>query len=180
VRTRVGYAGGTKEQPTYRDLGDHSEAVEVVFDPAALSFDDLLGVFWQLHAPTRRSWSNQYRAAVFARGPDQLAAALASRDRVAARLGDEVHTAVEEAGEFWPAEAYHQKHGLRRHRGVWGDLERVLGGEWKVVDSTLGARLNGIAAGYGEAAQAHSELERLDLKAADRVAVVRALRILSK
>ena len=150
----------------------------MLFDPETISYNDLLALFWQLHSPTRRSWSRQYRAAVFARGPDQLQAALASRERVAARLGDEVHTAVEDVHEFWPAEAYHQKYALRRHRGLWSDLERTLGGEWQVVDSTLGARLNGIAGGHGEVERAYDEVERLALSATDRATVVRVLRVL--
>lgn len=62
MRTRVGYAGGTRARPTYHDLGDHSEAIEVVYDPAVISYEKLLVLFWEQHDPRRGTGSRQYRA----------------------------------------------------------------------------------------------------------------------
>jgi peptide methionine sulfoxide reductase MsrA len=65
IRTRVGYAGGTKADPSYHSLGDHSETVEVVYNPEVVSYESMLKVFWESHNPVNRSWSRQYMSAIF-------------------------------------------------------------------------------------------------------------------
>jgi len=65
VRTRVGYTGGSTKNPTYHSLGDHTETVQIDYDPTQISFEELLDVFWDSHRPTQRAWSRQYMAAVF-------------------------------------------------------------------------------------------------------------------
>lgn len=103
---------------------------------------------WDEHNPASRAWSRQYRAAIFVHDEDQRAAAQASRARLAASLGTTVHTAVEDAGAFWPAEVYHQKYMLRRSPAVVGELLRRLPDEAALRDSTVAARLNGVLGGY--------------------------------
>ena len=71
IRTRVGYTGGNKENPTYRTLGDHTESIEVDYDPGIISYADLLKVFWRSHDPGSRSWSRQYIAAIFYHNEEQ-------------------------------------------------------------------------------------------------------------
>ena len=88
IRTRVGYAGGEKANPTYRDLGNHSEAIQIDFDPAVITYEDLLDLFWESHNPTRPSWSPQYASFVFAHDAEQERRAQAS----AAALGKEIAT----------------------------------------------------------------------------------------
>ncbi|MGB5616246.1 MAG: peptide-methionine (S)-S-oxide reductase, partial [Desulfobacterales bacterium] len=61
----MGYAGGTKEAPTYHSLGDHTETIQIDYDPSQVSYNDLLDIFWQNHDPSSRAWSKQYMAAVF-------------------------------------------------------------------------------------------------------------------
>ena len=78
VRTRVGYTGGTTADPTYRRLGDHTEAVEVEFDPRRLGYRDLVEVFWEEHDPGRKSFSRQYLTALFPRGDGQRRIAVES------------------------------------------------------------------------------------------------------
>jgi methionine-S-sulfoxide reductase len=148
VRTRAGYTGGRKERPTYHDLGDHSEAVQVDFDPRRISYERLLEVAWDEHNPASRSWSRQYRAAIFVHDESQRAAAQESRARIAASLGTAVHTPVEDAGVFWPAEDYHQKYMLRRSPALVRELLRRLPDEPALRDSTVAARLNGVLGGY--------------------------------
>lgn len=121
VATRVGYTGGTLANPTYQqvctDRTGHAEAVEVTYDPARVSYDELLGIFWAEHDPTTRNRQgpdvgSQYRSAIFFHSPEQEAAARASRDAVQARLpeGREVVTEIVPATEFYPAEEYHQRY----------------------------------------------------------------------
>ena len=61
----MGYAGGKKSNPTYHDLGDHTETLQIDFDPDVITYDELLEIFWASHNPGRKSWSRQYMAAVF-------------------------------------------------------------------------------------------------------------------
>jgi peptide-methionine (S)-S-oxide reductase len=147
-----------------------------VFDPAVITYGQLLAVFWESHEPCARPWSRQYRAAALTLGPEQLRAAFASRDRVAADRGAAVTTAVEPLGRFWPAELYHQKYRLQHERKLWGALVDRFGGEWAAVDSTAAARFNGLLAGYGSCADLADELSRAGFAAAERERLVEPLR----
>jgi peptide-methionine (S)-S-oxide reductase len=124
VATAVGYAGGHTRDPTYEDVSSHrtghAEAVLVEFDPAQVSYSDLLKFFWQTHDPTSGDRQgpdrgSQYRSAIFTFGPEQLVAATASRDDEQKALADRITTEIAPAGPFWIAEDYHQqwdeKHG---------------------------------------------------------------------
>ena len=126
VATAVGYTGGHTREPSYEDVctdrTGHAEAVLVEFDPARVSYAELLSFFWQSHDPTSGNaqgpdHGTQYRSAIFTFGPEQLAAARASRDEQQRRLADPITTEIAAAGPFWVAEDYHQqwdeKHGTR-------------------------------------------------------------------
>ena len=64
VRTRVGYAGGLKENPSYYGLGDHSETIQIDYAPTRISYQELLDVFWSSHNPQQRPWSTQYKSMI--------------------------------------------------------------------------------------------------------------------
>jgi methionine-S-sulfoxide reductase len=113
----VGYAGGTTRNPTYEQVCSHTtghaEVARVTFDPARVSFDQLLEVFWAMHDPTQvdrqgPDVGDQYRSVVFTESDDQQETALASRDRARARFDRPIATEVEPLDAFWPAEGYHQ------------------------------------------------------------------------
>lgn len=121
VSTRVGYTGGTVKNPTYKMVcaGDtgHAEAIEMEFDPAKVSYAQLLDVFWKNHNPTTLNRQGpdvgeQYRSAIFFQNPAQEKEALASRDKLAksGKFSREIVTRIEPAAEFYPAEEYHQKY----------------------------------------------------------------------
>ncbi|MGE5545912.1 MAG: peptide-methionine (S)-S-oxide reductase MsrA [Solirubrobacterales bacterium] len=133
ISTSVGYAGGFTPNPTYEEVCSgrtgHTEAVQVVYDPEAVSFDNLLRVFWEGHDPTQgmrqgNDVGTQYRSAVFVTTPAQMEAALASRDRYAAALHraglGEVTTEIAEAPRFYYAEAYHQQYLHKNPGGYCG------------------------------------------------------------
>ena len=65
MSTRVGYAGGAKEDPTYRSLGDHSETIQIIYDPEIISYNELLDIFWQSHNPSLGSFTRQYASIIF-------------------------------------------------------------------------------------------------------------------
>jgi peptide-methionine (S)-S-oxide reductase len=123
--TAVGYAGGSVPNPTYRDVcGDetgHAEVVEVSYDPAHVSYEDLLGVFWENHDPTQLNRQGpdvgtQYRSAIFFHTPAQRDAAVASKQRLeeSGRYRRPIVTEIAPAPTFWRAEEYHQRYLEKR------------------------------------------------------------------
>ena len=121
--TSVGYQGGTTPNPTYREvctgLTGHNETVHVVFDPAKVSFDELLVMFWENHDPTQgmrqgNDVGTQYRSGIYVTGPAQRAAAEASRDEYARALKAKglgsVTTEIQDAPRYFYAEEYHQQY----------------------------------------------------------------------
>jgi peptide-methionine (S)-S-oxide reductase len=126
TETAVGYAGGKKENPSYEDVcsdeAGHAEVVEVQFDPAQISYDELLNVFWSNHNPTTLNRQGpdvgaQYRSVVFYHSPAQKAAAEAGKEKVAksGRFDNRpIVTQIESAPKFWRAEEYHQRYLNKR------------------------------------------------------------------
>ena len=131
--TSVGYAGGFTPNPTYEEvcsgLTGHTEAVRVVFDPAAISYDRLLRLFWEGHDPTQgmrqgNDTGTQYRSAIYCYGEAQLRAAQASKDAYQRALGKAgykaITTEIRDAPEFYYAEDYHQQYLAKNPRGYCG------------------------------------------------------------
>jgi peptide-methionine (S)-S-oxide reductase len=131
--TAVGYAGGYTPNPTYEEVCSgrtgHTEAVLVVYDPARVSYDELLRVFWEGHDPTQgmrqgNDRGTQYRSAIYVADEAQLKAAEASRDAYQAKLAGagygEITTEIAPAGEFWYAEDYHQQYLHKNPMGYCG------------------------------------------------------------
>lgn len=123
--TSVGYMGGTLANPTYEDVctdrTGHAEVVEVTFDPACVTYEDLLDIFWNIHDPTTLNRQGpdvgkQYRSVIFFHTPEQKAAAVASKKRLeqSCTSGRMIVTEITPAGTFYRAEEYHQKY-LDKH-----------------------------------------------------------------
>jgi len=123
--TAVGYSGGRSKHPTYKDvctdMTGHAEVVQVEYDPDAVSYDDLLKIFWENHDPTQLNRQGpdigtQYRSVVFFHTPEQEAAARASKERLekSGRYRRPIVTQIEPAAEFWRAEEYHQQYLEKR------------------------------------------------------------------
>jgi peptide-methionine (S)-S-oxide reductase len=131
--TAVGYSGGFTPNPTYEETCSartgHTEAVLVVYDPAVVSYDSLLKVFWENHDPTQgmrqgNDVGSQYRSAIYATSDAQLQAALASKDVFEQQLRTagygEITTEIATAGEFYYAEPYHQQYLAKNPNGYCG------------------------------------------------------------
>jgi peptide-methionine (S)-S-oxide reductase len=131
--TLVGYQGGHTQNPTYEEvcsgLTGHTEAVRVVFDPALVSYEQLLKVFWEAHDPTQgfrqgNDVGTQYRSAIYTHSPAQAATAEASRTAYQSVLTAAGHrpitTELLPAGPFYPAEPYHQQYLDRNKNGYCG------------------------------------------------------------
>jgi peptide-methionine (S)-S-oxide reductase len=133
--TLVGYQGGQTPNPTYEEvcsgLTGHTEAVRVVYDPAKISYDTLLKLFWEAHDPTQgfrqgNDTGTQYRSAIYTHGPAQQSAAEASRDAYQKVLTAAGHAAITteilpaEPRPFYPAEGYHQQYLDKNPAGYCG------------------------------------------------------------
>lgn len=147
VRTRVGYAGGTTAEPTYRILGDHSESFQVDFDPSRISYGKLLDVFWGEHDPLSGPMCSQYAAIVFAHDDEQERLARESRSRLEESLGRKVKTVIRRLDRFWPAEDYHQKYSLRGDPRLLALVRPFCPDETALRESPLAAKLNAFVAG---------------------------------
>ena len=121
VSTQVGFMGGHTQNPSYRDVCSHTtghaEVTEVTFDPAKVSYDKLLDVFWSIHDPTTMNRQgpdvgDQYRSVIFYHSPEQEQVAKASKERMekSGRFGRPIVTQIVPAEQFWRAEEYHQRY----------------------------------------------------------------------
>ncbi|MGI8402530.1 MAG: peptide-methionine (S)-S-oxide reductase MsrA [Gemmatimonadaceae bacterium] len=121
----VGYLGGTLPNPTYKDVctgrTGHAEVVEVKYDPAEVTYDKLLDVFWENHNPTTLNRQGpdagtQYRSAIFYHTPEQKRIAEESKARIekSGRFRNPIVTEITEASPFYPAEDYHQRYLEKR------------------------------------------------------------------
>ena len=122
ISTTSGYTGGHAANPTYEQVSHggtgHAEAVEVVYDPAKVSYNKLLDVFWHNIDPLAKDrqfcdHGDQYRSAIFYRGEEQHALAEASKGAVEKRFKQSVATQIVPAGPFYKAEEYHQDYYLK-------------------------------------------------------------------
>ncbi len=125
LSTSVGYMGGTVANPTYEDVCSdqtgHAEVVEVEYDPAEVSYEELLEVFWGIHDPTQLNRQGpdvgtQYRSVIFYHDAEQEAAARASKNAVRASRADArgIMTEIAAASTFYRAEEYHQQYLEKR------------------------------------------------------------------
>ncbi len=162
----MGYSGGTTENPTYVNLGDHTEAVEITFDPEVITYADLLDVFFDAHRPESVPWCDQYRNVVFTHGEAQRVLAEQKKAQIAEELGLEIHTAIEEAGTFYQAEDYHQKYQLQHFGELMSEFRAMYPSFPDLVRSTAAARVNGYIPGNGTLDQLEAEIDDLGLSPA--------------
>jgi peptide-methionine (S)-S-oxide reductase len=125
IDAAVGYSGGSTVNPTYKDVctdeTGHAEVVQVTFDPAKVSYEQLLEAFWNMHDPTQVNrqgpdFGSQYRTAIFYHSPEQKAAAEKSKATAQAsgKFRRPIATEITEAGPFYRAEEYHQRYLEKR------------------------------------------------------------------
>lgn len=139
IATEVGYAGGTKESPSYKALGDHTEVVIIVFDSEQISYPELVRLFFSQHK-VRTSIKKQYQSLIVPQNTDQAEIA----EQISAeKLGAENNLRIE-GSKFWSAEDYHQKYRLRNSE-LFKFFDTMS--EDDIRTSTLAARANAYVAG---------------------------------
>lgn len=150
IRTRVGYAGGTQAHPTYRQLGDHTETVEMDYDDRILSLENILDVFWSNHNPLNINdyKGRQYQSLVLYRSQTQLNAiqhVMKLREEQGKGMPGSEISAFD---RFYLAEDRHQKYYLKRYPHAIEELSSLFPSPQELTNATLAARLNGVAKGY--------------------------------
>ncbi len=164
IRTRVGYAGGSIPDPEYHRLGDHTETIQVDFDPSIVSYRELLDVFWNNHSATSHPWSRQYMSLILFHDQEQERLALETQRELEGQTGEKVYTEIAPLRRFYRAEDYHQKYALRQHYRVMNVLSPHFSNSEKFTDSPLTARLNAYVAGHASADFLRSEMKRLEVE----------------
>jgi peptide methionine sulfoxide reductase msrA/msrB len=148
VRTRVGYAGGTTENPSYKIIGDHTETIEIDYDPNIISYQELVEIFFDNHNPYTNSYSRQYASILFYHNQEQKDTALKIKDNLESKTARTIKTQIREYEKFYLAEDYHQKFRLQQQpdfASVY--LEKLTMEEF--INSTAAARVNGYLTGAG-------------------------------
>lgn len=154
--------------PSYSNIGDHTETVQVDYDPTLITYEQLLNIFWKSHGPTRGSGSRQYMKAVFYHDEQQRRMAMASKSALEEKIGSTVKTEVIPIRSFTMAEDYHQKYYLKLHDGLKSEMSDIYPQHQDFVYSTAVTRLNGYVGGHGTKNQLAREIESLGLSAEGR------------
>jgi peptide-methionine (S)-S-oxide reductase len=135
IETAVGYEGGHVDNPTYEQVCSgttgHAEVTQVTFDPAQVSYEKLVDLFWDVHDPTQMNRQGpdigeQYRSVIFTHSPEQVEIATRSKARAQQRFHEPIVTTIEPATGFWMAEDYHQCY-LQKRSEQGGLLSSLLG-----------------------------------------------------
>lgn len=169
MRTRVGYAGGTVPNPTYRQMGDHTETVQIEFDPAILAYEDVLRNFWRNHYPNRDEYKGrQYISLLRVHDSEQEAAATRVKAEMEEELGEAIETEIAPFTDFTRAEERHQKYYLKRYPKTLDQLGALYEDLQFLEGSVLAARLNGFVKGYGNRESLIQEIRQWDVGEEDR------------
>jgi len=163
IRTRVGYAGGTGESPTYHHIDGHAETIQIDFDPSVISYQDLLEVFWASHNSFSSPISGQYRSMIFVHDGAQRDAAGASLELLVAEKGRSPTTQIVSFEGFTRAEDYHQKYRLQGVSILAEELKERFDSLAEFTDSTVVARINGYVSGRGSSKRLEEEIDSFGL-----------------
>jgi hypothetical protein len=163
--------------PTYRSLADHTEAIQIDYDPSVVSYKELLEVFWGSHNPTLQTRSSQYKPAIFFHTDEQERAAVESLNEITERFQQNIFTEILPFNRFYPAENYHQKFRLQQDRLLMAEFNARYPDVRDIISSTAAARVNGYLGGYGSPESLQKELPSFGLS---RKASKRLIEILSE
>ncbi len=159
----MGYAGGSKKNPTYHSLGDHAETLQLDYDASIITYEQLLEIFWMSHDPAESTWSRQYMAIAFFHDEEQKKRIGKTLEREAAARKTEIRTLVLPADTFYIAEDYHQKHALQLDYDLIGEFRKIYPDFRDIIDSTAAARVNGIMGAFGKLSVHAKEIDSYGL-----------------
>lgn len=169
LQTRVGFAGGKEPAPTYRRMGDHTETVQIEFDPGIISYEDILREFWGNHYPNRDQYKGrQYISLLHYHTEQQRQTIEAIKKDMEAHLGEPIETEIAPFSGFTRAEERHQKYYLKRYPKALEQLAALYPDLELLSDSTFAARLNGFVKGYGTKDSVRDEIARWSIGEAEK------------
>ncbi len=179
IRTRVGYTGGTTVAPTYKTIEDHTETVEIDYDPTSISYEEILLHFWRNHYPNRDQYKGQqYVSSLRFHNQQQKLIIDLVKSEMEKELGEPIETEITPVGHFTLAEDRHQKYYLKRYPNVLDKLYWLYPSEESLINSTFAARLNGFVKGFGTRDQIVTEIESWPLPENARQQLIRQFMIL--
>lgn len=162
IRTCVGYAGGQQESPTYKKIGDHTEVIDIEYDPDLISYTQLLSLFWKNHEyGLTTKIKRQYMSLILYHDGEQKAFAEKSLNEEQKKCNATFVTEIKKFEKFYPAEDYHQKYRLQNHPWLIESTGLVTGEILR--NSPLAAKLNGYIAGAGTIEQLEKDLSTMGL-----------------
>jgi methionine-S-sulfoxide reductase len=139
-KTKVGYAGGEMENPTYHNLGSHTETIQIEYDPNIISYNELLEIFFNNHNPFVKPYGSQYKSIVFYHDEKQ-------KEIYNNYIKDfdnkkTLYTELKKYDNFYLAEFYHQKYRLQGYNRLMSELRKIYPNDNNFINSTLVARMN--------------------------------------
>ena len=140
-------------------MADHTETLQLDFDPNQISYGELLRIFWVEHRPLHQPWSRQYMSAIFCGNEVQLEVAGRIKNEFEARWDATVYTEVRLEKDFYRAEDYHQKYRLQRFESIMNDLKQYYPRFDDLVDSPTATRLNAFLGGALSKTKLPAEME---------------------
>jgi len=146
IYTEVGYAGGTKKDPTYFSMGDHTEIIKVVFDKNKLTYQDMIELFFQLHDPALKT-KTQYRSVILYKDEVQKKIAETILKKINLEKKN-IRTSIERLEEYYRAENYHQKYYLSLESNLFRAYRAIYNNIDDYIKSTAVSRINGLVKGY--------------------------------
>ncbi|BBH22971.1 methionine-S-sulfoxide reductase [Paenibacillus baekrokdamisoli] len=170
IRTSVGYAGGSSIAPTYREMGDHTETVQIDFDPEIITFETILDMFWNNHNPMNINdyKGRQYRSLLlYCDGNQQEVIQQVLGKRKELGKG-EPETEIAPYTGFYLAEDRHQKYYLKRYPHAMERFSTLYASQDERILATLAARLNGLAKGYTNLAHIINEIQQWPTSSSNR------------
>lgn len=163
LRTIVGYAGGTTNDPTYQNIGNHAETLQIDYDPETISYAELLKIFWDSHNPAYGGAYGQYRSIILYHNEEQRKIAEKSKTEREKAAGGAFTTTISRLERFTPAELYHQKYYLQADNFLMSELLNSYSSAEELFNSTAAARINGYISGYGTTETLRLELNSYGL-----------------
>ncbi|ANU27247.1 peptide-methionine (S)-S-oxide reductase MsrA [Planococcus versutus] len=169
VRTCVGFTGGTTPTPTYRKMGDHTETVQISFDPRVISYEAILREFWQNHYPNRDNYKGrQYISLVHYHTEQQRKTIENIQKEMEMQLREPIETEIAPVSEFTLAEERHQKYYLKRYPKALEQLAELYPNNALLKDSTFAARLNGFVKGFGTKGSVREDIAQWSIGVAEK------------
>jgi peptide-methionine (S)-S-oxide reductase len=178
IRTRVGFAGGLAENPTYRSMGDHTETVEVDFNPEMSSFEEILHIFWNNHTSTNRVRykERQYMSILFYHDEKQKESIFNVKTELEEKRNEQIETEIVPYADFTLAENRHQKYYLKRFSKAAALLNNYYPSADAFTDSTSIARLNGFVREFGTLNSIKEEINEWQISGESRQMVLDLLK----